>query len=491
MIPIYDSSDNLISGCPNLTQLELSNLTITDEVGNRLDQTTANVTINNVLSNLRKLSNLAIYSSRTSATARANYSTGDLSTIDFVGQNKVTLLETFVLWNTDVIDLANLNNYSTKLYNLVLYSNNKSFSFLTSQTMLNNLYNNYTQRISDGLSTENPFSSSYSGHALAIKCGNIYTKLAGLSELKGLICYPDGEFGQNVTVDLSGCTKLTSIEASRGFSGVSNLILPASLTYYYDYWGVINNCIDFSRCVNLQIIQMVDNNIPNYAMADNTFKTIKQLFDNNSNVKLKEIQFIGRFFGSFKSLDFLQYLKGYNIETFRFTPHERGYYTNMDFSGIKYLTNLKNLYLACSTEDDLTWLIPTYDETTNELLTGCPNLKVISFDFMKYITNLNVLGNLTNLTSITAVNCCVNNIYELKNLSYLTYLNLQNNSLNDVSTYIDLNGNSKNYNVLELLANMNQNKSGKLNTLYLNGNSFQDLTKIQDSSLKWTNKNGF
>ena len=76
----------------------------------------------------------------------------------------------------------------------------------------------------------------------------------------------------------------------------------------------------------------------------------------------------------------------------------------------------------------------------------------------------------------------------MENLKKLESLNLSNNTISDTFSYVDSDGNTKTYNNLEILANLN--KDGKLKKLYLSGND-NIINWSPLSSLKWDAKSGW
>lgn len=106
------------------------------------------------------------------------------------------------------------------------------------------------------------------------------------------------------------------------------------------------------------------------------------------------------------------------------------------------------------------------------------------------IQSLSGIEGLTNLQSLTLNNNNITGVKELENLTNLTGLNLENNLISDTSTYVNEAGETVTYNNLEILANLNSNRNGKLTTLLLSGNdNIIDFSPV--STLTWSNKSGF
>ena len=125
------------------------------------------------------------------------------------------------------------------------------------------------------------------------------------------------------------------------------------------------------------------------------------------------------------------------------------------------------------------------------------------------LTDISVLSNLVNLKNLNLSNNQISALWPLENLVHLgeVYdkdddendiygsLNLENNPLTDVrGTYIGSDGAEHEYYNMRILANLNINKSGHLQYLYLNGctNITENgLNVLRDSSLTWKAKSGF
>ena len=95
---------------------------------------------------------------------------------------------------------------------------------------------------------------------------------------------------------------------------------------------------------------------------------------------------------------------------------------------------------------------------------------------------------LNNLTTLKLNNNNISNLKPLENLTNLTELNLENNAISDTATYTD--GSVKTVNNINILANLNKNKNGKLEKLYLYGNN-NIVNWSPLSSLTWSAKSGW
>jgi internalin A len=112
-----------------------------------------------------------------------------------------------------------------------------------------------------------------------------------------------------------------------------------------------------------------------------------------------------------------------------------------------------------------------------------------------YLNNANIqsisgLEFLNNLQELILKNNNISNLKPLENLTNLTKLNLENNAISDTATYTDTDGSVKTINNINLLANLNKSKNGKLEKLYLSGND-NIINWSPLSSLTWSAKSGW
>ena len=169
-----------------------------------------------------------------------------------------------------------------------------------------------------------------------------------------------------------------------------------------------------------------------------------------------------------------------SVKTLDLSGGEINYPQNIidSLDGIEKVSNLKNLYLSTTSG------ILNIDAIKN-----CNNLEKI------YISNANVqsissLISLNNLKILNLNNNNINNLKSLENLTNLTELNLENNAISDTATYTDTDGSVKTVNNINILTNLNKNKNGRLEKLYLSGNdNIVDWAPL--SSLTWTAKSGW
>ena len=131
---LTDDSDeiNALKGRTNVTRLNLS--------GN---ENLSNEKLQEILSTMTGLKALSL-----------NGCT-NLSSIDFIGQGKVTELMELDLRNTNpsLTDLSNLNDYATNLKTLILSNTNTDMSKM--QTTINQVSESYTNEINDSWINKN------------------------------------------------------------------------------------------------------------------------------------------------------------------------------------------------------------------------------------------------------------------------------------------------------------------------------------------------
>ena len=147
-----------------------------------------------------------------------------------------------------------------------------------------------------------------------------------------------------------------------------------------------------------------------------------------------------------------------------------------DLKGVEKFSHLKSLNVS-------------YNNNRLDIsaIKNCIELEEVNLGF----SNIQSISGIENLSVLTKIDLRNNNISSLKpleNLKNLEELNLSNNTISDTSSYIDSDGNTKTYNNLEILANLNKN--GKLKKLYLAGND-NIINWSPLSSLNWTNKSGW
>ena len=468
LIPQFDGN-RLVSGLGNIVTLDLYNLNFTKSGGAKLTPTESNSLMVRVLSSLKTLKRLRVYASSPS------YSTSELSSDSFIGEDKIKDLEELFLQGVSLPNLVNLNSNSFSLKILFLLSNRVEFDFSTMQDVINNIYDNQIK-----FGGERSY-FDWNNYGFEFD-GTVSNSFINLTKVKGLyLCYPKSN---EDIIDLSGFTNLVDVKGYRWFVGSSKLILPKSLTTY-QLWHPGFGYADFSNCTNLREIPLEDHAEFDYNDLHNVCLSIKKMFE-NAEKEGKENFCLDRFWfdwsstGTVPSFDFLEPLSGLNIYNFEATFRTR--YNASNSRGLGYLNKARSIKLTGTMFNVLEGLTPVYNDGI--LVSGCPDLETFSCIDGTNLADVSDLGGCTKLKSITIANCSLSNIYGFQNLKELEYCYLKNNSLMNLGSYIDSQGESHNYDVLDIFVNLNQNF--KLKSLYISGNGFDTLTKI--SSLNWKAK---
>ena len=149
-----------------------------------------------------------------------------------------------------------------------------------------------------------------------------------------------------------------------------------------------------------------------------------------------------------------------------------------DLKGIELFTGLKKLQI-------------NYTSANLDIsaIKNCPTLEEVTLGYCN-INSLNGIEGLTNLKTLNINNNNITALKPLENLKNLTTLNLENNAIADTASYVDTDGSTKTYRNLDILANLNSKRNGKLTILKLAGNNnIIDYSPV--SSLNWNNKSGF
>lgn len=149
-----------------------------------------------------------------------------------------------------------------------------------------------------------------------------------------------------------------------------------------------------------------------------------------------------------------------------------------DLKGIEKFTNLKTLTV-------------TFTNVTLDInaIKNCPTLETVNLSYCN-INSLSGIEGLTKLKTLTINNNNITSLKPLENLNSLTSLNLENNAIADTSSYVDIDGSTKTYRNLDILAGLHTSRGGKLTTLKLAGNdNIIDFSPV--SRLMWSNKSGF
>ena len=423
---LSEENFKLIKNYKKINTLKLNNLNLVDSSNNKLSDSAVNIILNDTLKELSELKYLSLYN------------ISGLSAINFTKDLK-KLVE-IDLRNTNATDLTLLNNITTMRQFLI---NNENIDITKIQATINRC---------DG-------SEALYGGWLG-KCGiflggneKLIKQLESCTELTNLnYAYPDQYGAQRTeyTLDLTNCTKLTSIRMNK--PGLYTVKLPTSIKKINFYYQSTNGFRVYPNLSNLPNLEEIE--ISASGLSLEGYKTLFSQLSGNTSLKY----FYDKEFGK------------------------------SDVTSIPDNINLPNLQILNLKHWDGS--IATYNLDITGLYTAnLPNLQEL------YLTKQSIksLGGIENLTSLKKLYLQENKITSIKQLSNLKNLeevNLENNVLYDNYQEKDENGNIINYRNLDIIKNLNKANGGSLQKVYLeNNNNITDWSII--NKLKWTNKSGF
>ena len=407
-----------------------------------------NTQFNTILSSMKQLKYLTLKDNTT------------LTSIDFINNDKVTGLIELDLRNTGVKgenSLINLNEYAKELKTLRV-SDGSDFKNIT--TTINRLITGYSYWCQeDGV---------YDGCS-GLVCSNIETLkcLENIKNIKSLRFVQCKQIGNASTIIDLRNTELEVAEM-RGLN--SNVYFPNTIKSIYMTQGIP---IISEKSEDLKSIYISPTGA-DLILKKEFFNSLKNATNltNLSMVRMASLkitslsEYIQDDLPSITELD----ISGLNSNN-----------PSNDLSDLKGIERFKNLK---SLKVNYTNKILDISEIKN-----CITLMKFNLAYCN-IQSLNGLESLNNLTTLTLNNNNISNLKQLENLTNLAYLDLENNTISDTSTYTDTDGNVKTVNNLNILANLNKNRNGKLEYLYLKGNdnivNWSPLT-----SLTWTEKTGW
>ena len=386
-----------------------------------------------------------------------------LTSIDFISEGGVKNLIELDLRYTGVKgenSLTNLNTYGAELKTLRV-SDGSDFKNIV--PTINRLRVGADKTYWYG-------NSDKSGSRSGLNCSSIevFKCLEKLEDLEYLYVAQWGSFigNSNEVVRLENTNlKITYISGC-----LANIYLPASVTeVFMSNCGIPIMAENSNSLTNLRILYpSIEMNL-----KDEFFESLK----NATNIKYLTLQQLVNL-GVNKLSDCIKYnlpnvttlnLNGLNPNNPRSSL--------VSLEGIERLPNLQELSI-----------IYTNDSLDISAIKNCPTLETVTLQYC----NINSLIGIEGLTNLKTLNINNNNITALKpleNLKNLTSLNLENNAIADTSSYVE-NGETKTYRNLDILANLNSKRNGKLTTLKLAGNdNIIDYSPV--SSLTWNDKSGF
>ena len=389
-----------------------------------------------------------------------------LMSIDFINNNKVTSLIELDLRNTGVKgenSLVNLNEYAKNLKTLRV-SDGSDFKNIT--TTIN--------RLTIG-GTNNYWHGDSAGNMSGLVCSSIdvFKNLEGLTSLKQLQVgqWASGIGSKDEIIDLRN----TGLTFAWIQGVVANFYFPSAITSF----GVADSGVPIIA-ENSNDLTEVFVFLPWYDMSKK-----KDFFDSLKNAPNLTKLTLSRMC-NLGITSFADYLKSSDGKEYELSSvielNLSGYSDSVpqnnvrDLKGIDCFKNLQTFTLNCTSE------ILDISE-----IKKCTNLKNVSLAHCN-IQAISGLEFLNNLTTLKLNNNNISNLKPLENLTNLTELNLENNAISDTATYTD--GSVKTVNNINILANLNKNKNGKLEKLYLYGNN-NIVNWSPLSSLTWSAKSGW
>ena len=257
------------------------------------------------------------------------------------------------------------------------------------------------------------------------------------------------------SINLSNCSKINNIYIY--FTSGGSAILPNEGKYIAHCIDVYNDCISGGKgCTKFYVTHP-------YTTSSDEFWKLLSGFENSDNLE-------SVYFG-FTSTTSATYIKSTGLEVFNNCKNLKEiewdgrnvtpYIGNCDnlncLSNIESLEKIKFNYITASTLPNLSKLTKLQELNINTSL----------------LMDINGLRGVTSLKNLQLYNNSIGDLSAIGTLVNLEELNLQNNSITNSITTI-ANGFVDNVNVLNNL----KNNYGKLKKLYISGNSFNDVSKL-------------
>ena len=488
----------------NLTSYDYSDLDLSDDsdeinsLKNKTNVTRLNLNGNPNLSN-SKLQE--ILSTMTGLKYLTLKDCTNLSTLDFVGKDKVTQLVELDVRNTNLVDLSNLNNNATNLSRLFL--NNYNINIENMQTTLNRVgkvcgtdagmyVDNNGKELPDAWNG----TASYSYNGLHLDGDLSKYDFSRCKEIEYFTLRSSDNYG---ILDLSNCSNLKYMDYRYCNGGA---LLPESLISFDSVrvYGNISFVSGVNTILNLKNLNIMEINEANATTIVN-------------NLGLKNLQKLKLSRVPLSSLNILDKFDASTVEyIFIGSDGELGNPIFKNLNGIQNLKNVKEVKIQNCPKleniDDLSQLNNIEKLTINL----CRNVKELPIIKSTNVSALNIsntglckiqnINVLTSLKELVLYNNQISDISVLSNLKNLTKLNLNDNNISDVAPLIGMIENNKiKFNTLNLSNNLLQtvtvdgkNNIEALKTLYnaglrnldISGNNFTAGSTDELKSFKWT-----
>ena len=468
-----------------LTSYDYSNMNLTDDsdeinaLKNRTNVTRLNLSGNSNLSNAKLQE---ILSTMTGLQYLSLNGCINLTSIDFIGQGKVTKLIELDLIDTasSLTNLSNLNNYATSLVRL--YINNTKIDMYSMQTTINRIGMVCgTGATSNGFEYKDSWYSSNSWSQNGIHLyGNLneydFSNCNSIEyfTMRSTTCYG--------TLDLSKCQNLKYCDI-RYNSG--NYIIPSNI--------ISLGIVDISGKINIDANEDNVATLKNLTTLQISETQLSELLNNNGLKNIEKFQCNRVVLSSLEILDVFDCSS--ITEMFLGSDGELGNPTFTNLNNIEKLTGLKilNIYNCPKLENASSLLgLSHLESLTINMCKMLKELPVLNSNSLSSIsvknTGLSIIDEIRNLTNIVNLSLCnnkISNISALSNLKNLTSLTLNDNNITDLSPLESLIENGKiKFTSLDLSNNV-------LQTTTVGGhNNVDTLIKLYDAGLRTLNISG-
>ncbi len=344
-----------------------------------------------------------------------------LTSLNFVGKDKVEKLQQLDLVGTNVIDLSNLKEYGLSLVNLRL--DNIEMDLTNIQGTISRLH-----FMSDGWQGWNNLSDG-----LYLGNDTLFKKLSSCNKITTINSYlPSVAFTSDV--DLRSCTSLQEVV----FREVgSKILLPSSVRSVY-----VENCPLFT----LEAGTLLDYLGYFYMSSQEEFDSFVENIRNVSSITNLEILYFNNL-SSLNSLSNLSNAKISNLNlgtsnTLKVHPERFSNNTFKDLGGITSISSLEGIFITKSALSDISGI-----------------------------------ENLSNLKSLEMpYNSITSGLKFLENKDKLTTIDFSNNLILNTSSYVE-GGQTKSCDVVKIFVNLR--KQGSLQTLKLAGNGIDNWGELE------------
>ncbi|MBO5398458.1 MAG: hypothetical protein J6A36_06005 [Clostridia bacterium] len=442
----------------NLVRLSLNGLTLTTDTGTKLTTSTSptfNEEVYKVLSTCKNLKYLQLYN------------LAYLTSIDFIGNNKVTqLIELDLRRCANVTNLTTLNTYAQNLKTLGI--DNNSIDLTTIQPTINRL---------DGRVANASYYLGGNGYGgFWATTWELWKQLENCTELTRL-CNHKGTSMSGENAD--GTKRVLDLSRTK-------------ITYYNNRWFFVD--VKFPN--TLEYYNTIKTNLPEFASdsdkltfvhidaqrdlsTEEQWENFMKMLGNNA----KNLESFSGCVNLYFNFEHLKYLSGLeklvNFGYWGSTSEPVNDDGKTTIKGIGYLTHLKTFKLY-NTKN--IWDISD--------LSKCTDLEEITI-YGTNVSNISCVSSMPKLHKLIAYSNSIKDIYPILNCKELEEVDFRTNLLTDSGYHNSGNG-SIGYDTLDIFYSLNQNVEanetldgipGKLKNVKLKGNNFTDTELIK--SVEW------